>query len=208
MARVGTKWYTRWGRYIFTISLIASIAGGAAIGVEARPDRPAALHAATAFGAVGIVTTQASPLPTTPAQVSGTFVVPQPRQFTPYGTPAKTPHMGEAARILLTEPAVQICDLLADTITRSVTVYDYADAPVAGVYVVFTVWRSDAPEPQLVGDTTSVSGEAFVTVAMPDAAPGSAVPTYHIDAVVETNAGPQQVNMEITNYTCAGSIAD
>ena len=206
MTRRSEAWYTRWGRHIFGISLISAIAVGAAVGVEARPDRPIGIEAATAEG------TAAYPMAHTalfvPEQPSAylPFVVPQPRLYTPYGTPANTPKMGEPAAIEITQPVVQTCDLLSDTITRSVTVFDLAGNPVTGAYVVFTVTRSDIAEPQKVGASTDIAGQALVTVREPENFAGQP-PVYQITATIATEVGNQELHFSISDFTCTSSVA-
>lgn len=179
----------RVGRFLFTAALVLSMVTGAGLGNLTHRTESAAF---------------ADPMPTTTAPQTeriAFFVLPQPSQYTPSGTPITVREVGVPAKVTAT--AQQICDLATGTVTRKVAVVDQMGAPVSGTKVLFTVSRSDTLEPQLVGDTTDAAGYALVTVLVPQISIGKGARAgYQIVATVQTPSGATVAEFDIDNYTC------
>jgi len=140
------------------------------------------------------------------------FVIPQPAQYSPYGAPVSIPQIGVPAIIELQTAASQKplvnCDLLNETISRTIIVSDDDGAPVAGAPVVFTVNRSDIEAPQLVSDVTGFDGAATLTVKVPKvSAADKSFATYSVLAQafeVHATTPAASARFAITDFTCSG----
>jgi len=181
------------GRFMFTAALVISMVTGAGLGNLFSQGESAAF---------------AEPIAASPVKASAPiafFVRLQPSTYTPYGKAVRPIQRGTPATI--SANSRQVCDVAAGTVTRSVTVLDDAGKSVSGTDVVFTVTRSDRPEPQLVGDVTSRDGQALVTVVVPvgAVAPGDQA-GYQITATVETPTGTAAVDFTIDTYTCHAEV--
>jgi len=185
----------RIGRFLFTAALVISMVTGAGLGFLTHQTEQLAF---------------AEPIPTANRSVVAAipfFVRPQPKQYTPYGTLVTPAQRGIPDSISLPVPARQVCDVATGSITRGVLILDAEGKPVSGVEVLFTVTRSDLPEPQLVGAITDDIGQALVTVLVPQTGNASDnTPVYQVVAKVATPAGSAEFDFVIDSYTCTSEV--
>jgi len=203
MNRLSGARHPLWVRAFVIAGFIASIVTGASLGFEQRV-RPVAVASAAAPSGVN------RPGPTRHLEHRATqfFVVPQPVQYSPYGSRITIPEIGTPAAIRVVtaangKPALN-CDLLSGVISESVIVTDAEGNPVSGATVEFTVYRSDVEEPQFVSDSTGFDGIATLSLKVPNTVTtGGAVVTYSI--IAEAPAGQVNLHFPISDFTCAGA---